>query len=201
MVDMGSSFELLTPPVKIVSAVAPSDDEFMAFSRANEPYRFEKNANGEIVMMTPSGQQGDEWEGDLEAELKLWARADGRGRVNGANAGWNLPDGSTKCPDASWTSNEQLGRFTAKDRRKFLPICPEFIAEIRSQSDPIAPLKEKMEMWMANGAQLGWLIDPYAATVYIYRPGQQPEVLPKPEVMVGEGPIAGFRLEMERFWA
>jgi Uma2 family endonuclease len=198
---MGSSFELLTPPIKIVPAVPPSDEEFMAFSRANKPYRFEKNANGEIVMMTPAGRQGDSRELDLGMELRSWARQDGRGEGNGSNAGWNLPDGSTKSPDASWTSNEQLRKFTATEHEKFLPICPEFIAEMRSQSDPIGPLKEKMELWMANGAQLGWLIDPYTAMVYIYRPGQEPKTLHRPEVLEGEGPIAGFRLEMDRFWA
>jgi len=198
---MGLSFEGLTLPAKIVPAAPLSDDEFIAFSRAHKPYRFEKDAAGEIIVMTPVGQQGEERELDLAAELRAWARADGRGRVNGANAAWNLPDGSTKSPDASWTSNEQLQRFTAEEREHFLPICPEFIAEMRSKSDSIVVLQEKMGLWMANGAQLGWLIDPYTATAYIYRPGQQLETLLRPGVLEGEGPVAGFRLEMGRFWA
>jgi Uma2 family endonuclease len=198
---MGLSLLELPLPIKIVPATPLSDDEFLAFTRANEPYRFEKSASGEIIMMTPVGCLGDEREVDLVTELRIWSRSDGRGRVNGANAGWNLPDSSTKSPDASWTSNEQLARFSQEEQEKFLPICPEFIAEMRSHSDSIAALQEKMELWMANGAQLAWLIDPYSATVYIYRPGQQPETLHKPEVVDGEGPITGFRLEMERFWA
>jgi Uma2 family endonuclease len=198
---MGLSFEGLTLPVKIMPTVALSDDEFIAFSRANKPYRFEKNASGEIIVMTPAGRRGDERELDLASEVRAWARNDSRGEANGANAGWNLPDGSTRSPDASWTSNEQLARFTPEEQEKYLPICPEFIAEMRSHSDSIVALQEKMELWMANGAQFGWLIDPYTATVYIYRPGQQPETLHKPEVLEGEGPIAGFRLQMERFWA
>jgi Uma2 family endonuclease len=197
---MGLDLEILPLPAKIIPAAPLNDDEFLAFCRANEPYRFEKNANGEIVVMTPAGNRGDERELDLATELRLWARAHGRGRVNGAKAGWNLPDGSTKSPDASWTSEEQLARFSVEEQEKFLPTCPEFIAEMRSLSDSIAVLQEKMELWMANGAQLGWLIDPHSATVSIYRPGQQPETLHKPEVLEGEGPIAGFRLEMERFW-
>jgi Uma2 family endonuclease len=189
---MGLSFEGLTLPVKIMPAVALSDDEFMAFSRANKPYRFEKNKSGEIVVMTPAGNRGDERELDLATELRLWTRANGHGRVNGANAGWNLPDGSTKSPDASWTSDEQLARFTPEEQEKYLPICPEFIAEMRSHSDSIATLQEKMELWMANGAQLGWLIDPYTTTVYIYRPNQPPETLYKPEVLEGEGQLPDF---------
>jgi len=198
---MGLSLFELPLPIKIKPATPLTDDEFLAFSRANEPYRFEKNANGEIIVMTPAGNKGDERELDFATELRLWARADGRGRVNGANAGWNLPDGSTKSPDASWTSDEQLARFTPEEQERYLPICPEFIAEMRSHSDSIAALQEKMELWIANGAKLGWLIDPYTATAYIYRPGQQTEVLRKPEVLEGEGPIKGFRLEMEPFWA
>ncbi len=198
---MGLSFEGLKLPVRIVPAVALSDDEFIAFSRAHKPYRFEKSSSGEIIVMTPAGNRSDEREADLVTDLKIWARADGRGRVNGPNAGWNLADGWTRSPDASWTSNEQLDRFTSKEREKFLPICPEFVAEVRSQSDSVVATQEKMELWMANGAQLGWLIDPYTATVYVYRPGQQPETLQTPELLEGEGPIAGFRLEMERFWA
>jgi Uma2 family endonuclease len=198
---MGLTLLDLPLPIKIVPATRLTDDEFLAFSRANEPYRFEKNANGEIVVMTPAGNKGDERELDLATELRLWARANKNGRVNGANAGWNLPDGSTKSPDASWTSSKQLSRFTPEEQEKYLPICPEFIVEMRSHSDPIAVLQEKMELWIANGAQLGWLFDPFSATAYIYRPGQQPETLQKPEVLEGEGPIAGFRLEMGRFWA
>jgi Uma2 family endonuclease len=128
---MGLSFEGLAMPVKIVPAAALSDDEFMAFSRSNKPYRFEKDTAGEIIVMTPAGNRSDEREADLVTDLKIWARADGRGRVNGPNAGWNLADGSTRSPDASWTSNEQLDRFTSKEREKFLPICPEFVAEVR----------------------------------------------------------------------
>jgi len=198
---MGLSLLELPLPIKIMPATPLTDDEFLAFSRANEPYRFEKNANGEIIVMTPAGNKGDERELDFATELRLWARAHGRGRVNGPNAGWNLPDGSTKSPDASWTSDEQLARFTPEEQERYLPICPEFIAEMRSHSDSIAALQEKMELWLANGAKLGWLIDPYTATAYIYHPGHQTEVLHKPEVLEGEGPIKGFRLEMEPFWA
>ena len=198
---MGSSFESLTLPVRIVPAAPLSDDELMAFARANEPYRIEKNAQGEIIVMTPVGRRGGKRELYLALELERWAEWDGRGEVDGSSTGWNLPDGSTLSPDASWTSSERLEGFTSEQLEKYLPLCPEFIAEVRSQSDSVAMLEAKMNQWMANGAQLGWLIDPYTATVYIYRPGQQPETLQKPELLEGEGPIAGFRLEMERFWA
>jgi len=188
-------------PVKIVPAAPVSDEEFIAFARANEPYRFERNPLGEIIMMTPVGRRGGRRQSSLARELESWAEGDGRGEVDGANTGWNLPDGWTLSPDASWTSNERLEQFSVEEQEKFLPICPEFVAEIRSKSDALSAVREKMERLMANGAQLGWLIDPYMATVFIYRPGQQPETLQDPEVLNGEGPIVGFRLEMGRFWA
>jgi Uma2 family endonuclease len=198
---MGLSLLDLPLPIKIVPAAPVSDDEFLAFARANEPYRFERNPLGEIIVMTPVGRRGGRRELSLALELELWAGSDGRGEVDGSNTGWNLPDGWTLSPDASWTSKERLQLFSAEEQEKFLPLCPDFVAEVRSQSDAISVVKEKMERWIANGAQLGWLIDPYAATVYLYRPGQPPKTLHQPEVLEGEGPIAGFRLEMERFWA
>jgi Uma2 family endonuclease len=188
-------------PLKLVPAAPIGEDEFLAFAKASEPYRVEKNAQGEIIVMTPVGHLGSQRETEASGELMRWARMDGRGEAAGPNAAVNLPDASTLSPDAYWVSKERLAALTPAQLEKFLPLCPEFILEIRSQSDSVKDQQAKMDRWMANGAQLGWLIDPFSATVYIYRPGLQPEVLPKPEVMVGEGPIAGFRLEMERFWA
>ena len=133
---MSSSLQELPLPVRIVPATPISDDDLIAFSRANEPYRIEKNAQGDIIVITPTGQRGDERETDVAAELIVWARRDGRGRANGANAGWNLPDGSMLSPDASWTSNELLARFTLEERERYLPICPEFIIEARLAQRP-----------------------------------------------------------------
>jgi Uma2 family endonuclease len=198
---MRLSFEQLTLPVRIVPAAPVSDDELIAFSRAHEPYRIEKNPQGEIIVMTPVGRRGGKRELYLALQLESWAEIDGRGEVDGSNTGWNLPDKSTLSPDASWTSKDRLTGFSAEQLERYLPLCPEFIVEVRSQSDPIKTVQDKMDLWMVNGAKLGWLIDPYTAVVYIYRPGQHPETLHKPDVLEGEGPIVGFRLEMERFWA
>jgi len=198
---MGLSLLDLPLPIKIVPAAPISDSDFIAFARANEPYRFERNPLGEIIVMAPVGRRGGRRELSLARELENWAERDGRGEVDGANTGWNLPDGWTLIPDASWTSKGRLERFSDEEQEKFLPICPEFIAEVRSKSDALSAVREKMERWMANGAQLGWLIDPYSATVSIYRPNQHPETLQKPELLEGEGPIRGFRLEMKPFWA
>jgi Uma2 family endonuclease len=187
---MGLSLKGLTLPVRILPGAPLSDDKFLAFARANEPYRLERNPQGEVIVMTPVGRRGGRREVYLIVELEEWAESDGRGEVDGSNTGWNLPDGWTLSPDASWTFSERLQPFSDEEQEKFLPLCPDFIAEVRSQSDVLSVVMEKMERWTANGAQLGWLIDPYATTVYIYRPGRQPETLHKPEVLKGEGRIS-----------
>ena len=112
---------ILRPPSPL------TDDELIAFSRRNKPYRIEKNTRGDLVIMTPVGNEGGMREVRVVRDLSYWADEDGRGEANGPNAGWNLPDGSTLSPDASWTSHESMNLFTSEERERFLPICPEFV--------------------------------------------------------------------------
>jgi Uma2 family endonuclease len=178
-----------------------TDDELIAFSRKNEPYRIEKNAKGELEIMTPVGYDGGRHEIFVARELDYWAEENGKGEASGPNTGFNLPDGSTLSPDASWISKAQLRKFTREQRKRFLPICPEFLVEVRSESDNLTTLQAKMEIWIANGAKLAWLIDPYARTITVYRPQVQPEVLEKPDSIEASEPVAGFRLTTSRLWA
>ncbi len=178
-----------------------TDDELIAFSRRNRPYRIEKNNQGEIVIMTPVGNEGGLRELRVAARLMKWADEDGRGEANGPNAGWNLPDGSTLSPDASWASFALTDRFSAEEQERYLPVCPEFIIEVRSKSDSVTTLRAKMETWLENGAQLAWMIDPFARTVTIYRPGQSPQQLAEPMQVHGEGLVTGFTLDTDKLWA
>ncbi len=150
-----------------------TDDELIAFSRSNKPYQIERNKDGEITVMTPVGIEGGRRELRIGSQLMEWADEDGRGEANGANAGWNLPDGSTLRPDACWTSTERVKGFDSNQRERFLPICPDFIVEVRSRRDSLKLLQAKMDIWLANGAKLAWLFNPYKATVTIYRPNQE----------------------------
>ena len=186
---------ILRPPSPL------TDDELIAFSRKNKPYRIEKNSKGEITILTPVGLEGGRRELRVASQLMVWADANETGEANGPNAGWNLPDGSTLSPDASWTSFTRLKDFNAEQRERFLPICPDFIIEVRSRSDSREVLQAKMEAWIANGAQLAWMIDPYAATVTIYRPGRELEMLQRPDSVDGEAPVDGFRLTTTSLWA
>ena len=117
-----------------------------------------------------------------------------------SNTGFTLPDGSMRSPDAAWVEACRWDALSEADQARFSPICPDFVIELRSPSDNIVDLEAKMEQWMANGAQLAWLIDPERKLVAVYRPGDQPEVLHHPTSVQGTGVIAGFELVMARIW-
>ena len=177
-----------------------SDEEFMRFCAANEPNRFEMDANGEILMMSPSGSAGGGAELDVCVELGIWAREDGRGKAFGPNAGFRLHDGSVRAADAAWVSWAKWNALTGEQQRKFAPICPEFVIEVRSETDKLVGAEEKMRLWVANGAEVGWLIDPSLRGVTIFRAGEEPERLTDPTSVQGTGPVAGFELVLARVW-
>ena len=198
--DWGSYLHLLPLPFTIVTSRPFTDDEFIRFSRGSKHFRMEKNTRGEIIVMDAIGWSGAERRWAVVRPLLDWAEQDGRGEANGGNVGWNLADGSTLSPDASWTSKERLGKFPKEEHEGFLPIAPDFVVEILAKGDPLRKRQAKMEQWLGNGAQLGWLIDPFRAKVYIYRSGQRLGSLDKPKMIFGDGPIAGFRLDMGKLW-
>ena len=187
-------------PVRIRPEHPMTDEELMRFCAANDPLRVERDANGELIVMSPSGSEGGGIETDVATELNIWARQDGRGKVFGSNAGFRLPDGSVRAADAHWVSWERWNALTAADRKSFAPICPEFVIEVQSESDRLAELQAKMRMWIANGAEVAWLIDPSRKTVEVYRPGREVEVVEGGSVVEGDGPVAGFVLELGRVW-
>jgi Uma2 family endonuclease len=177
-----------------------SDDELLEFCAANDSLRIERSPAGELIVMAPAGGKTSNREGYLSRELDLWAEREGRGIAFNANGGFSLPDGSVRAADAAWLSLEKWNGLSLEEQSKFPPFCPEFVIELRSPSDAISELEKKMGDWISNGAQLGWLIDPQRKLAMIYRPGREPETLLDPEVLRGEGPVAGFELKMQRFW-
>jgi Uma2 family endonuclease len=178
------------------------DDEYWEFCAANPDIRFERTAQGEIVIVPPAGMESVYRGTELAGELWTWAKKDGRGKVVGSNTEFILPSGAARSPDAAWVSKVRLAKLTKEQRRKFLRLCPEFIVEVMSPSDRLKDAKEKMAEWIANGVQLGWLIDGDRRTVYIYRAGRsEPEKRTGVKKLAGEGPIAGFVLELTDIWA
>lgn len=177
-----------------------SQAEFEAFCRANPDLRAERTPGGEIVIMAPAGGEGSSRSMGASAQLWIWAVRDGRGEAFDASAGFMLPDGSSLSPDAAWVSNESLHRLSPEERKKFLRLCPEFVIEVMSPSDSLKEAKAKMEAWIANGAQLGWLIDADHRTVYLYKPRRAVKTCRDIQELAGEGPVAGFVLELSRIW-
>ena len=187
-------------PVRIRLERPMTDEGLMRFCAENELLRVERDANGELIVMSPSGSEGGGVETDVATELNIWARGDGRGKVFGSNAGFTLPDGSVRAADAHWVSWQKWNALTDADRKRFAPICPEFVIEVRSESDRLMELQAKMQMWIANGAEVAWLIDLSRKAVEVYRPGREVEVVEGGSVVEGDGPIAGFVLELGRVW-
>jgi len=187
-------------PILIQPARKMSDEEYFAFCVANPDLRIERTAEGEIVIMPPTGFETSDRNAGLTAQLHAWAKRDGRGRAVDSNAEYLLPNGAALSPDASWVLRSRLASLTAEQKRKFPPLCPDFVVELRSPSDRLKKLQAKMREWIDNGAKLAWLIDPTARAVYIYRPGKTAERLDGPKRVEGEPPMQGFVLEMADIW-
>ncbi len=185
---------VLRPPMPM------TDDELLRFCEANQEYRIEREPDGEILVMTPANGETSQKNAYIVLELGLWSRSSDSGVFFGPNGGFTLPDGSMRSPDAAWLTKERWQALSREQRRKFLPVCPEFVIELRSPSDSITELQEKMQSWVANGAQLAWLIDPEQKVAVVYRRDCEPETLQKPEWLDGEGLLAGFRLELQPVW-
>jgi len=161
----------------------------------------EREPNGEILIMTPTGNKTGFIKQRILQALGNWADEDGRGVVFATDTGFTLPSGAVRAPDACWMSNQRWNATTKSEQDGFGSLCPEFVVELASPSDRIKDLEKKMaEEWLASGAELAWLFEPKTRRVTIYRPGQEAEVLEDPSSVQGTGCVAGFELVMERVW-
>jgi Uma2 family endonuclease len=186
--------------VRIETGCRMDDDAFWDFCAANPDLRIEREPNGDIVIMPPTGFETGYRNNDIGFQLTAWARRDGRGVAADSSTEYYLPNGAARSPDASWVLKSRLASFTKEDKQKFLHLCPDFVVELMSPSDQLPQAKTKMQEWIENGAQLAWLIHPKKRTVYVYRPGREPEELANVESVAGEGPVAGFVLELQAIW-
>jgi Uma2 family endonuclease len=177
-----------------------SDESYFAFCETNPDLRVERTAEGEIVIVPPAGFESDDRNAEVVAQLRSWAKHDGRGRASGPTAQFFLPDGSALSPDAAWVSNESRKRISERERKGFPYLCPEFVIEILSPSDRLNSAKAKMERWIANGAQLAWLIDGDAETVHIYQKDKPVETRRGILKLTGKGPVKGFTLQLRTIW-
>lgn len=176
-----------------------SEEAFEQLCAKNRDLRIEHEADGKVTIMAPVHFDSGFFEGEAFGELRLFVKESRiGGRALGPSTGFKLPDGSTKSPDAAWISAEKLANLPAEERKKFAAVVPDFVIEIRSDSDKLKPLKHKMEeTWIANGVRLAWLIDPVKQKAYIYRQDGSIEVVPNFDgKLSGEDVLVGFELDL-----
>jgi Uma2 family endonuclease len=174
-----------------------TDDEFLRFCLDNPDLRIERNSNLEVIIMSPVSTFGGFQSGEVFAQLADWNRQQHRGIVFDSSAGFTLPDKSVLSPDASWLSTEKWKNIDEDEKNRFARVCPDFVIEVRSKSDSLNGLKNKMQSWLKNGVALAWLIDPLENTSYIFKPNQPEETIKGfKKKITGEGPVAGFVLDL-----
>jgi Uma2 family endonuclease len=176
------------------------DEQLFDFCLFNRDYRIERNAEGDILIMSPEAASSGSGNTELTLLFGEWSRKDGSGRVFGLSTGFVLPDGAMRSPDVSWIPRKRLQLIAQKDWNRFLPLCPDFVLELRSPSDRLRTLQEKMQEYIANGSLLGWLLDAEAKQVHVYQPDQAPKILNDPAFVSGEPILAKFSLDVPRVW-
>ena len=177
------------------------EEQFFQFCQLNRDLRIERTAEGDIIIIAPEAGSSGRGGSELVFLFEQWARRDGTGQVFGSSTGFNLPNGATLSPDVAWVRNERLDALTDEQWHKFLPLCPDFVLELRSPSDSMRELHKKMEEYGENGAQLGWLLDPASKQVHSYRPGTAVEMVNDPATLSGEPLLRGFVLDVPQIWA
>ncbi|MGH9799799.1 MAG: Uma2 family endonuclease [Blastocatellia bacterium] len=177
-----------------------ADEKFFEFCRNNPKLRLEMSKEGDIIIMPPTGGETSGYNFDLVIDFGSWARRDGTGKGFESNALFVLPSGAKRMPDMSWIKLERWNKLTAEQKKSFPPICPDFVVELRSPSDSVGDLKDKMEEYIENGAQLGWLIDPIQKKVFVYRPNVEMEELDNPASISGDPLLKGFKLDLKSYF-
>ncbi|MGH9840232.1 MAG: Uma2 family endonuclease [Blastocatellia bacterium] len=177
-----------------------TDEDFYQMCRQNPDLRIEMSKEGDIIIMPPTGGETSKHNFSLIVRLGTWAEKDGTGVGFESNALFVLPNGAKRSPDMSWVRLERWDKLSEEDRKSFPRICPDFVVELRSPSDSIKEVKAKMEEYIENGAQLGWLIDPIQKKVYVYRPNSPVEEMDNPASISGNPVLKGFVLDLKKYF-
>lgn len=171
-------------------------EEFASLTAQYPELRMELTREGKLIIMPPSGGESSNQSSTVSGWLFVWNQQTKLGLTFDANGGYNLPNGGTRAPDASWLRRDRWDALTPEERQKFLPLCPDFLVEVMSPTDSLAETRRKMEEYKENGARLGWLINPRRRQVEIYRPNRDVEILDMPKPLSGEDVLPGFVLDL-----
>lgn len=177
-----------------------SEEEFYEFCRLNPDLSLELNSEGDLIIMPPTGVKSGARNAILGARLTTWAVENRSGKAFDSSTLFTLPSGAKRSPDFAWVGNERWNALTEEEQEQFPPLCPDFVVELRSRTDRLANLQRKMDEYMANGAQLGWLIDPLERKVHVYRPSAPVEELDSSQTISGEPLLRGLSLNLEEIW-
>ncbi|MBE9228552.1 Uma2 family endonuclease [Phormidium sp. LEGE 05292] len=203
---MTNILETISPPeitplvLQMSPAIEMTDEQFFNFCQQNRNYHIERTANGEITIIPPTGSETGNRNFDLIVQLGIWTRQNGTGIGFDSSAGFTLPNGAIKSSDAAWIKLEKWQSLTSEQQQKFAPICPDFIVELRSPSDNLQTLKDKLQEYIDNGTSLGLLIDRKNRQVYIYRPNSEIECLDNPATINCQPLLPGFILDLSTIW-
>ncbi len=176
------------------------NDQFFDFCQVNKELRIELTAQGDCEIMAPTGGSTSWRNSRLITQLSVWADLEGSGVVFDSSGGFVLPNGAIRSPDVSWVKRSRLLTLTEIQKQRFLPLCPDFVIELRSPSDSMKNLQDKMQEYSENGASLGWLIDPEAQQVLVFQPKTAILCLDKPQFLLADNLLTGFSLDMQKLW-
>lgn len=187
--------------IKLHPLIQMSDDQFFEFCQINSDYRFERTAKGELIVSSPTGSESGERNFNLTVQFGVWVQQDGSGVGFDSSTGFTLPNGAVRSPDVAWIRRSRWDAIPPEQRKKFAPICPDFVVELRSETDDLTTLQTKMQEYIANGAMLGWLIDPFVQQVYVYSPNAPVQKLENPTALKGDPTLSGFVLDLSKVWS
>ncbi len=189
----------LVPP-ELIGLRQLTPRQFERICQEYSELRLELTSTGELIVMPPTGSLTGTRNSNLTYQLETWARKNATGVCFDSSTLFTLPNNAIRSPDASWARRERWDFLSQREKERFAPICPDFVMELRSRTDRLPVLFDKMAEWIANGASLGWLIDPSTRRVYIYRPNEEVVVLENPESVSGEPLLPGFELRTTDLW-
>lgn len=191
---------MMSPLTVKLDSLQLSDNQFYELCQNNRDLCFERNCQGDLIIMSPTGGETGERNSEINYQLRSWNKRYQLGKVFDSSTGFKLPNGADRSPDSAWISLEKWNDLTLEERQRFVPLCPDFILELRSKSDNLKSLQDKMREYLENGSQLGWLINRQDKKVEIYRQGQAVEILENPTSLSGENILPNFALDLLPIW-
>jgi Uma2 family endonuclease len=186
--------------INLKNIIQLTDEQFYQLCRNNPEIKFERNSNGEVIIMPPTGGGTGKRNAETSADFVIWNRKHKLGVLFDSSTCFKFPNGANRSPDVSWIRNDRWDTLTTEEQEKFPPIAPDFVLELMSPTDSLRETQGKMQEYMSNGVKLGWLINRKLRQVEIYRLGKAVEVLENPTEISGEDILPGFSLDLEIIW-